>query len=218
MLLRKNYCRRGGLCLLLYALLCSCGSRNTAPGGREMPDRSMLPDHHILDLGEDRDQSRLPGTLAGFPFTPRYFECRTDSGAAKFLTLSLPDNAADQQVNALIDRYQLLAPALIDQWAACQTGIVIDLRNNGSHAQKEAFQVQAATTTFPVVIVWDEITAGRADRYLQWLSAVEYVRKADGLLVNDNLLQQLPAAGMPDRQLLQDIPGKDCFYPAVPTH
>lgn len=178
-----------------------------------MPARSMLPDQHILDLGEDRDENHLPGTLAGFPFTPRYFEWQADGRPAKFLALSLPDVSADQQANELINRYQLLAPALIHQWAPRHTGIVIDLRNNGGHAQKATYQVQAATAVFPVVLVWDDSTASRADRYIQWIASMEaYVQKTDGLLVNDSLLLQLPATGIPDRQLLQDIPVKDCLH------
>jgi hypothetical protein len=172
----------------------------------------MLPDHHILDLGEDRDENHLPGTVAGFPFTPRYFEWQTAGNTAKFIALSLPDITDDQQVNDLVNRYRLLAPALIRQWAARETGIVIDLRNHGGRPQSVAYQVQATPAPFPVVLMWDDSTASRADRYMQWMASTEYIQKADNLLANDSLLLQLPAAGLPDRQLLQDIPVKDCFH------
>ncbi|QJB32713.1 hypothetical protein HF329_15850 [Chitinophaga oryzae] len=218
MLLRKNCCRRGGLYLLLYALLCSCGSRNTAPGGRDMPDRTMLPDHHIPDLGEDRDENRLPGTVEVFPFTPRYFEWQTNGSPAKFMALSLPDATADQEAVTLVDRYQLLAPMLIHQWASRRTGIVIDLRNNGDDAQQAAYRVQASTDVFPVILVWDDSTASRADRYMQWITSMEYIQKAEDLPVNDSLLLQLPSAGMPDRQLLQDVPVKNCLRRAMPAY
>ncbi|MBC9931850.1 hypothetical protein [Chitinophaga qingshengii] len=212
MLFRKKDCGLGGIAVLLCTLLYGCGARHTAPGGKEMPDRSMLPDHHILNLGEDQQADQWKDDAAGFPFVPRYMEWQLNGRQAKFVVLSLPDMADDQKVDELINRYQIAAPVLIGQWASRQTGILLDLRNNGNHTHKAEFLVQAGETSFPAVLVWDDATTERANRYIQWIETLPLVLHASRPLLNDSLLLQLPATGLPDRQLLQDPPAKRCFY------
>jgi hypothetical protein len=213
MLLRKhNYLQKGVWAFVLGTLLYSCSNaRNTTPGGREMPARSMLPDNHILDLGEGTDQIPLAITSTGFPFATQYLDLPVAGGAQKFVFLSLPDSSSDIKVAALIDNYRLLATTLIDQWAAQKTGILLDLRSSGEHIKKAGFVVRNSRASFPVVLVWDDAATTRAAGYCRIMEIVPGMQPADQSLMSDSTLQLLPATGPYARPQLTGSPVGNCF-------
>lgn len=213
MLLRKNnYLQNGVWAFVLGTLLYGCSNaRNEAPGGREMAPRSMLPDNHIFDLGEEIEQVPTGITQTAFPFATQYLELPVAGSNRKFIFLSLPDSSSDARVADLIDNYRLLATTLIDQWATRNTGIMLDLRGGGVHTQKASFLVSSASMAFPVVLLWDDAATTRVANYLRVIETVPGMLPADQSLISDSTIQLLPVSRPYTRPLLTDGPVGNCF-------
>lgn len=198
-------------CLLLCStILFSCTeSRKKAPGGHDMPDRSQLPDNHILNLGEDIPVDNLSAGI--FPFTTTTVTLEIEEQKVKFTAVALRDAAADEKAITLVEQYRPLATSFIKQWASLQTGVLIDLRSTGQHTRSSDFIVNAAGKSFPVVFIWDDAATARLNEYTNILQQIPGIQTATARFTNDSVFVQLPAIKTAERSTLQDIQVQHCF-------
>ncbi|SEW35369.1 hypothetical protein [Chitinophaga arvensicola] len=211
MLLRKNYCLLKGIFVLLcMASAYGCNDlRNTAPGGRELPERSKLPDNHFPDLGGDAEFAGKTNSVVAFPFQTSLLTATTAGREQAFTCINLPNTAYDTIAANLIDHYRLLAGTLISRWAEKNTGVVLDLRSNGTNIKQTSYLVSTGAKSFPVVIVWDEAAEDRAARYLKVMEIVPGIQAQGEALVSDNFPDLLPSSEKNKRDKLEDMqPGK----------
>lgn len=213
MLLRKLNCLQTGVLLLFTATtLYSCSNaRNGAPGGIEMPERTMLPDNHVPNIGEGTEEGSLELIPPALPFATQYGSLPVSGSRQPFVFISLPDSASDAKVAALINRYHFLANSLVDQWAGQKTGILLDLRSTGEHVRNASFLTRNTHATFPVVLLWDEAAATRVTGYFRIMETVPGMQPATSSLVNDSTLSLLPFVSTPVRQQLTAAPVGSCF-------
>jgi hypothetical protein len=207
--------RAGTIALLCGATITSClPGRKSAPGGVDgssTSERPKLPDNEYPTILEAKRPAGFG--LDVFPFSTSYVTIPVNGENKEFVSVSLPNNLSDSVAWNLASTYKGMVANLITQWAGRNTGIVVDLRTNGTKADKADFLVDAGKSSFPVILVWDAAAIDRLPVYVDMLKSVPGLQVPDSALIKGADLNILPSEHLTyERALLDEHPAiLDCF-------
>ncbi|RAJ08747.1 hypothetical protein LX64_01401 [Chitinophaga skermanii] len=156
-------------CALLATLLASCAGMSDRPKRKKLPGYIVSPTwegKYSYGLQEDNSRTEVPEGFFSYSDT-------TIDGKAFFL-ISLHDPAVDSLALAAAKLYEPLAGSAIAYLQQQgKEGVVADfrgIRNGGD--KKSHIQVRDVTgQTAPIIVLWDNLSAGRAAAYVEKLQA-----------------------------------------------
>jgi hypothetical protein len=159
--------------LFCLAILSSC--RQGRPARKELPPSlSTLPEIGATVTPYPSRWSLNTATSSDYLFYSTDTSLLINGIRHDFLVLAIPDASHDTAIGALISSGQSLAPYLLAELHHLnKAGVVIDLRlSDNSPTIRQDYQVTSSMpkeTDFPIVILWDRETSGRAAYFSQYL-------------------------------------------------
>lgn len=159
--------RKVAAALLLSSAFVACG------GGAALPERKKFPMFTDTGLAGDIPLYAFAtqDSKSGMPFATGYVDLSTEGSSTSYYSIALPDNSYDSLALSLVNNYKPLALPLISQWIKQSggTGFMLDLRSSSNSGNRVDYTVNVSGITVPVVLLWDNRSASRAETFVKLL-------------------------------------------------
>lgn len=150
--------------MLITGGLASCAGPSAPPERKKFPmftDNGAAADIPLYSLTSSDANS-------GLPFATGSVDLSADGGINSYYSIALPNPGYDSLALSLVNNYKPLALSLLSQWAKQSTGkgFIVDLRSSSNNENRQDYSVQFGGNTVPVVLLWDNNSASRAQTFL----------------------------------------------------